>query len=94
MNKVVNRALHTETSWTQDGMTFEEIAAQEYTNDCKFSTGTVEGHSVDTVFLRWIKAGDEGGMLLLRPDELAAIAYVAAALLWSLEIARLTDGQE
>ena len=66
-------------------ITYHEAVAQEYTN-CKISTGLVEGHPVDTMYLRLERDTDgEAGplMLLLRPDEMAAIAYCATGVLWS-----------
>lgn len=66
-------------------ITYHEAVAQEYTN-CKISTGFVEGHPIDTMYLRLERDTDgETGplMLLLRPDEMAAIAYCAAGVLWS-----------
>lgn len=83
MRKVANQSVG-EVEWEQDGLIFTELSAQTYgDNNCKFSTGAVEGHPIDTLYLAWGKDGDEGGMLLLTPDELAAIAYVAGGTVWS-----------
>jgi hypothetical protein len=85
-----NAVIGHETTWTTDGLTFTEMCRQGYgANNCIFSTGTVEGHSVDTVYLRWEKDGDRGGMLLLRPDEMAAIAWVCNGTLWSELLGKL-----
>lgn len=74
-----------EISWIQDGLTFTELIRQEYgANNCVFSAGFVEGHSVDTCYLAWKKDGDGGGMLLLTPDELAAVSWCASGALWSI----------
>lgn len=88
MKRVVNQSLYQDETWQEDGLTFTEVIKQEYT-DCAFSAGSVERHPVDTVYLRWGRDDEDGGLLLLRPDELAAIAYIAAGLLWSLELAEL-----
>lgn len=64
---------------------YHETIAQPYAN-CKVSTGFVEGDPVDTVYLRLERDtdGEDGPlMLLLRPDEMAAIAYCATGVLWS-----------
>ena len=79
-------------TWVKDGLTFTELIRQEYgENHCVFSAGTVEGHPVDTLYLRWGKDDDDGGMLLLRPDELQAIAWVATGAVWSDLMGRLDD---
>lgn len=92
MKRITNHALDSDVEWEQDGLHFIEIISQEYgANHCKFSAGAVEGHPVDTVYLRWGKDGDEGGMLLLRPDEMAAIAYICAGMLYAVEMQRLID---
>jgi hypothetical protein len=83
VRKVINHALLDETTWTEGGLVFRELVRQGYSNSA-FSAGTVEGAGVDTAYLRWQKDGGDGGMLLLRPDEMAAIAYVAAGMAWSV----------
>ena len=73
-------------------MTYDEIVRQGYAeNNCAFSGGFVSGHEVDTVYLRIEKDGEEPTIILLRPDEMAAIAWVAAGVLWSGEMARLME---
>jgi len=75
-----------EASWTDGNGTFRELIRQEYTgNNCVFSGGSVDGapHPADTYYLRWSKNGAEPTMLLLRPDEVAAIAWLCTGLLWS-----------
>ena len=72
--------------WTDELGTFSELIRQEYTgNNCVFSGGMVEGapHPADIYYLRWSKDGVDATMLLLRPDEVAAIAWLCAGLLWS-----------
>lgn len=88
MYKVTNQSVGA-VEWDADGLHFTELCAQEYgTNNCKFSTGAVDGHPVDTVYLAWGKDTDDGGMLLLTPDELAAIAYVCGGTVWSHLLAK------
>ena len=75
-----------EVTWDSEFGTFRELIRQEYTgNNCVFSGGTVTGapHPDDSYYLRWSKDGEEPTMLLLRPDEVAAIAWICAGLLWS-----------
>ena len=70
---------------------YEEILRQEYAgNDCIFSGGFVVGHPVDTVYLKWEKNGVEPYVILLRPDEMQAIAWIANGVLWSDAFKRLT----
>ena len=75
-------------AWTEGDLTFREVIRQEYTN-CAFSGGSVEGHPVDTLYIRAEKDGVVTTQLLLRPDEVAAIAWIASGLLWSDHIRRL-----
>lgn len=76
-------------------LVYREVVRQPYT-DCVFSAGFVDGHPVDTVYLR-IERGGEPWTLLLRPDEAQAICWVLNGALWSdamhgmLPVA--TDGQ-
>ena len=80
-----NDAIGKDTEWTEGELTFVEMCRQVYAgNNCVFSAGFVDGHEVDTVYLKWEKDGHEGGMLLLTPDELQAIAWVSSGALWSL----------
>lgn len=66
------------------GYELYELARQEYGgNNCVFAVGLVDGHEVDTHYL-WIeKDGEHPTILLLRPDELAAIAWLCSGTLWS-----------
>jgi len=71
-------------------MSFSESVRQNYANSA-FSAGFVTGAGNDTMYLRWQKDNDTGGMLLLRPDEVAAIAYVMSGVLWSDFIDKVTN---
>lgn len=83
MNKVINQSKGLE-KWEQDGLRYTELIRQEYgNNNCIFAAGTVEGHSVDTMWFSWQRDGDPGGMLLMRPDEMAALAWCINGVLWS-----------
>lgn len=92
MQKVVNKSIGSTEKWTTDGLTFEEVIRQPYPN-CVFSAGVVEGHHTDTMYLRWQKpeAGSDG-MLLMTPDEVAAIGWLVTGLLWSHHIG-IKDGK-
>lgn len=68
-------------TWTEDGLTYTETVCQPYTN-CTFSAGKVEGHAVDTMYLRWQRDDGTDGMLLLQPDEAAALAYCLTGALF------------
>ena len=83
MRKVINPLAGTSADrWTTDGLTFSEAIVQPYPN-CRFSAGTVEGHPTDVMYLRWQKpeAGSDG-MLLLTPDEAAALAWCLTGVVW------------
>jgi hypothetical protein len=83
MQRVTNQSKGT-VEWEQGGLLYTELIKQEYgDNNCKFSAGSVEGHPIDTMYLAWGKDGDEGGMLLLTPDEITAIGWVAIGAAWS-----------
>lgn len=76
-------------AWEVGGIKYKELISQPYSN-CVFSAGSVEGAGVDVLYLRW-QRGEEGGMLLLRPDEVAAIAWVMSGVLWSYELASVPN---
>ena len=61
---------------------------QPYSN-CKFSTGFVEGDLVDDLYFKIEKKGKVATQMIMRPDELAAIAWVASGVLWAYEIDRV-----
>ena len=63
---------------------FYELARQEYGGkEATIAAGLVDGHAVDTNYL-WIqKDGEPPTVLLLRPDEVAAIAWLCSGALWS-----------
>ena len=82
-----NKSIDNPNQWQDGEFTFTEIIYQEY-NNCKFSAGHVKGHPVDTLYLQAEKDGEITTQLLLRPDEMAAIAWVATGSLWSAMIAK------
>lgn len=82
-----NEAIKCPYTWEEDGVNFHELIRQEYDgNSCIIRGGFVEGEnkpSVDTIFLRLEKEGVEPTTLLLRPDEMQAIAWIASGTVWS-----------
>ena len=78
-----NQTIDDPRHWIDGELEFTELICQEYSN-CKFSAGTVVGHPVDTIYFQAEKDGTITTQLLLRPDELAAIAWVATGVLWSI----------
>ena len=73
-----------ENSWTIDGLTYTEIAADEYNgNHCRISAGLVEGHDHDALYFRLEKEQDPDRevFILVRPDEMAALASVCSETL-------------
>lgn len=77
----MNNHSTTEKKWTIDGLTYEESCRQDYSN-CSFATGTVTGSPVDTMYLELVRNGKTDVFLLLRPDEVAALAWVLNGVLW------------
>ena len=76
-------------------MKYEELIRQEYgVNHCVFSGGYVDGDPVDTVYLKLEKDGAEPTILLFRPDEMQALAWVCNGVLWSESMARLMDERD
>lgn len=75
---------------TTDNLELTEVICQEYTN-CRFSAGLVEGHPVDTLYLQAEKDGRITTQILVRPDEMAAIAWCATGVLWSRLVAELPE---
>lgn len=86
-----NASIKYAENWTEDidgaALEFTEMIRQEYTNCC-FSAGMVEGHPIDTLYLKLEKAGKET-LWLMRPDEFAAIAWCITGVLWSDALAKL-----
>jgi len=82
-----NKSIESPKTWKENNLFFTEVICQEYGgNNCIISGGFVEGKnkpSVDTIYLRLEKDGVETTMLLLRPDEMQAIAWVASGVIWS-----------
>ena len=83
MNSPINSSLNKDKTWKDGDLEFYELIAQEYSN-CKISSDIVKGHPIDTVYLRMEKKGKVTTELLLRPDELAAIAWCGIGCLWSI----------
>jgi hypothetical protein len=84
---VRNPSIKNERVWTENGLTYTEVIRQEYGgNNCVISAGFVAGENkpeVDTCYLRLEKDGVEPTVLLLRPDEIQSIAWVASGAVWS-----------
>ncbi len=82
-----NSSIGFEKVWTENGLTYTEIIRQEYGgNNCVVSAGFVEGENkpeVDTCYLRLEKDGVAPTVLLLRPDEIQSIAWVASGTVWA-----------
>jgi hypothetical protein len=81
-----NQSHNNKNDWIENNMKFREQIRQEY-NDCSFSAGKVEGHPADTMFLRIMRNnGDDRVLLILRPDEMAAIAWCACGVMFEKEL--------
>ena len=88
-----NASIENPREWRDGDLEFTEIIYQEYDN-CRFSAGLVAGHSVDSLYLQAEKDGQVTTQLLLRPDEMAAIAWVACGALWSWSMINERRGGE
>lgn len=82
-----NVSIESPTTWQEHGLIYTEVIRQQYAgNNCTISAGFVEGNDkppVDTCYLRLEKDGVEPTVLLLRPDEMQSIAWVAGGVIWS-----------
>jgi len=82
-----NKSIKYPIEWQEDGLSYTEIIRQEYNgNNCVVRAGFVKGKNkppVDTIFLRLEKDGVEPTTLLLRPDEIQAIAWCATGVIWA-----------
>lgn len=74
--------------WVEDGLAFTELIAQPYTN-CIFSAGAVDGHPVDTLYLKLEREGVVSTFLLLRPDEVTALLWCLSGVLWASQVERI-----
>lgn len=83
MNQSIN-----ETTWTANGVTFRELIRQEYTN-CIFSAGQTD-HDIDGFYIR-LEKGNRETFVMMRPDEVAALNWLCAGLLWSIGIAHVDE---
>jgi hypothetical protein len=81
-------------TWVDNGHTYTELIKQEWDgNNQRFSAGTIRGHPTATVYLLTERAGVPATMLLLRPDELAAIAWCASGVLFSLNLTNVVEAE-
>jgi len=82
-----NKTLENERVWKENGLTYTETIRQEYGgNNCVISAGFVKGKNkpkVDTCYLRLEKDNVDPTVLLLRPDEIQCIAWIASGVVWS-----------
>ena len=82
---MINQSIDNENTWQEDDLLFTEVIRQEYEN-CVFSAGSVDGHPIDTMYLKLERNGEIDTFLLLRPDEMAAIGWLSSGMLWSHHI--------
>lgn len=84
---MINKSIDDNLTYEENGLTYTEIIRQEYGgNNCIMSAGFVEGDSkpeVDNIYVRLEKDGVEPTLLLLRPDEAQALAWVSSGVIWS-----------
>lgn len=93
MNRVVNQSIGEDIIYTDGSLTYTEIISQTYGgNDCKFSAGFTD-HPVDNIYLRLEKPGVDATLLLLRPDEAAALAWCLSGVLYSLHLQDVVESE-
>lgn len=80
-----NKSVDKKRVWRDGDLEYTEVVRQEY-GDCVFSAGFVSGHPVDTMYLKMERGGPVDVFLLLRPDEMAAMAWLANGALWAHEM--------
>lgn len=72
-------------------MEYEELVAQPYSN-CIISSGIVRGHPVDTLYIKFDRPEDgEPTVILLRPDEAAALSWCLTGALWTVTYTELEE---
>ena len=93
--KIINNSLDKNIKYTENGLTYTELIRQEYgNNNCIISAGFVEGESkpeVDIIYIRLEKDKVQPTVLLLRPDEAQAIAWISSGVIWSYLINEIKD---
>ena len=84
---MINKSIADSNVYKEGGLTFTEAIKQEYGgNNCIISAGFVEGDNkpeVDIIYIRLEKDNVEPTVLLLRPDEAQALAWVSSGVVWS-----------
>lgn len=71
-----------------------EVMRQEYAgNGAVFSSGFIEGHPIDTMYIRFQRPNDDETCIALRPDEMAIVANLVTGVLWSWLVDHVMDGQ-
>jgi hypothetical protein len=69
------------------GLTYTEIIRQEYGgNNSILSAGFAEGENkpeVDSIYIKLEKDNVDPTILLLRPDEAQALAWISSGVIWS-----------
>lgn len=87
ITQIKNLALDVDKEWVDEkGRKFTEVIRQEYTgNSCVFSGGVVEGSKVpeDKYYLKWERAGEDSTMVLMRRDEIIAVNWICAGIMWT-----------
>ena len=87
IRNIKNKSINSPSVYKKNGLIFTEVIKQEYGgNNCIISGGFVEGEDkllVDTIYLKLEKDGVDPTVLLLRPDEMQSIAWVASGTMWS-----------
>lgn len=87
MRPIKNKSLHKTIKYKENNLIYTEIIRQEYGgNNCIISAGFVEGKNkpiVDVIYVRLEKDGVDPTILLLRPDEAQALAWVSCGVVWS-----------
>jgi hypothetical protein len=72
-------------------LAYTEVVRQEYADGSAISAGLVSNHPVDTLYLRFERPEEDATTVLLRPDEMATIAWAAGGVLYSVLMKSLCE---
>lgn len=73
-------------------MTYVEVLSQPYDN-CIISAGITD-HPIDTIYLKFSRPPEDDILIVLRPDEALALAWLMSGVCWSIEIQKIAESED